>query len=206
MTTDVPSQRRRWYERAAQAVYDHLVIPFLQTHDKLNRVAWGSAIGTFVGLTPTVGIQMYLVTVLWALCRYAFRLRFNLTIAVSMVWISNPVTTVPLYYVFLKTGDLLLGVLGYEVRSLSFALFREEVAKLGAGQQLDWLHWLINATQVLWVEFGWPIVVGSLVFAVPLGLVAYPFTLLTLNRYRRYLARQQGISYEVWRDRYEVRH
>ncbi|HEX9841949.1 MAG TPA: DUF2062 domain-containing protein, partial [bacterium] len=188
MTLPAPSKRKRWYERAIQTVYDHLVVPFLQTHDKLNRVAWGAAIGMFTGLTPTVGVQMYLVTMLWALCRYVFRLRFNLTIAVSMVWITNPVTTIPIYYLFLKTGDLLLGALVYEVRTMTFAVFRAEVAQLGAGQQLDWLHWILYATQVLWVEFGWPIVMGSLVYAVPLGLLAYPFTRVTLKRYRRYLA------------------
>jgi uncharacterized protein (DUF2062 family) len=148
---------------------------------------------------------MYLVTLVWVLCRYGFRFRFNLTIAISMVWISNPVTMLPLYFLFLKTGDLMLSVLGYEVTEMTFQIFRAEVRRLGDGQSLDWLHWLLYAGQVFLVEFGWPIVLGSLVYAIPGGVVSYPFTIVTLRRYRQYLARTQGITYEDWRERYEVK-
>ncbi|HKI98714.1 MAG TPA: DUF2062 domain-containing protein [bacterium] len=204
MTDSAPSGGKHWLERLFQSVYDHLVIPYLQTHDRLSRVAWGSAIGMFVGLTPTVGIQMYIVTLIWLLCRYGFRVRFNLTIAVSMVWVSNPVTTLPLYYLFLKTGDGLMGWLGYHVTSMTFQLFTAEVRQLAAGHHVGWLRWLLYASQVFLIEFGWPIVVGSLVYAIPFAILSYPFTILTMRRYRRYLARQQGISYEDWRVRYEV--
>lgn len=205
MTPTAPRGGKRWLDWAIQKIYDHLVVPFLTTHDTLNRVAWGAAIGTFVGLTPTVGVQMYIVTLLWLLCRYGLRLRYNLTIAISMVWISNPVTMVPLYYLFLKTGDALLGLLGYPVTSLTFHVFRVEVAQMAQTPHLDWFHWLVYGVYVLLIEFGWPIVLGSLVYAIPGGLLAYPVTHHTLNRYRRYLARSQGLSYEHWRARYEVK-
>jgi uncharacterized protein len=203
MTLPAAGGRENPLKRLVRLVHAHLIEPFLETHDRLTRVAWGAAIGMFVGLTPTVGIQMYVVTLIWALCRYAFRVRFNLTIAISMVWISNPVTTLPLYYLFLKTGDALMALLGYEVTEMSFAVFRAEVHSLSAGQPVDWLHWLLYAGQVFLVEFGWPIVVGSLVWAVPGSALTYPFTTVTLGRYRRYLAETQGLSYEVWRERYE---
>lgn len=203
--TDRPRVGRRWLERLGQASYDHLVRPFLASHDRLPRVALGASVGMFVGLTPTVGIQMYIVTVVWLISRYGFRIRFNLPLAISLVWISNPVTTVPIYFVFLETGDWALGLLGYPVIDMSLEVFRQQVADLGGGGNLHFMRWLFYATEVLLIQFGWPMVVGSLFYAVPLSVLSYPLTMVGLGRYRRFLARQQGISYPEWRERYETR-
>ena len=203
--TDRPRAGRHWLERWGQVTYDHLVRPFLTTHDSLPRVALGASVGMFVGLTPTVGIQMYIVTVIWLVCRYAFRLRFNLPLAISLVWISNPVTTVPIYFGFLETGDWALGLLGYPVTDMSLEVFRQQVANLGGGENLHFFRWLLYATEVLLIRFGWPMVVGSLFYAVPLAVLSYPATMVGLGRYRRRLARQQGLTYPEWRERYEAK-
>jgi uncharacterized membrane protein len=110
-----------------------------------------------------------------------------------------------MYYLFLKTGDVLLAALGYQVVEMTFGVFREHVSALAEGENVGWVRWLINATQVLIVEFGWPMVLGSLLYAVPLGIAAHPVTLVTLRRYRRYLADAQGLTYEEWRSRYETK-
>jgi hypothetical protein len=55
------------------------------------------------------------------------------------------------------------------------------------------------------VEYGWPMVVGSLTVAVPASLASYPFTYATLHRYRRMLAESAGLSYEAWRQKYEAK-
>ena len=193
----------KWLDRLSRPVYDHLVVPFLQTHDPLPNVAWGAAIGIFVGLTPTVGVQMYIVTAIWALCRIALRFRFNLTIGVAMVWITNPITTIPFYYLFLQTGHLLLELIGREAAPISFEAFRAEVLELASGEPMGWLEWLVYATEVLVIEYGWPMLIGSLAWAIPGSLISYPFTIVSLGRYRRYLARTQGLSYEAWRERFE---
>jgi len=203
MTRGAPPGVTKWLDRLSRTVYDHLVDPFLQTHDPLPKVAWGAAIGMFVGLTPTVGVQMYIVTAIWALCRIALRFRFNLTIGVAMVWITNPVTTIPFYYLFLQTGDLLLELIGHEAVPISFAAFRAEVQELASGEPMGWLEWLVYATEVLVIEYGWPMFIGSLAWAIPGSVISYPFTIVCLGRYRRYLARVQGLSYEAWRERFE---
>lgn len=205
MTTRVPPSGRAWLERVWARIYFHLIEPFLTTHDPLPQVALGSAIGMFVGLTPTVGIQMYIVTMIWLFCRYVGRVRFNLTIAISLVWISNPVTTLPIYFLFLETGDWVLARLGYPVVAMSFEVFKAEVDALSNGASTNIVEWLFHATQVLLVEFGWPIVVGSLVYAIPFTVLAYPLTYATMKRYRRYLARSSGLSYEDWRGRFEAK-
>ena len=88
---------------------------------------------------------------------------------------------------------------------MTWAVFQAQVASLGGGEQLNWYQWLIYATEVFFIEFGWPMAVGSVVFALPTSVLAYPVTFVWLRRYRRFLARQQGISYAEWRERYEAK-
>ncbi len=198
------SRRPRFLERARQAVYDHFVLPFRQSHDPPGEVAWGASIGVFVGLTPTVGVQIYSMTVLWLLLRYVVRFRFNLTIAMATVWVTNPVTTLPLYFLFFETGDLLQTLVGQDPLGMTFATFKAELARAGADYE-GWVRWLLVAGQYVIVEFGWPLVLGSMVYAVPSAVLAYPVTYVLLRRYRRYLAASEGLSYGEWRRRYETR-
>jgi len=52
-------------------------------------------------------------------------LRFNVPIAISMVWLSNPVTMPPMYYMEYLTGNFLLGREGIEGIELSMTWFTE---------------------------------------------------------------------------------
>lgn len=61
----------------------------------------GVAIGLFIGLTPTVGIQ----TVLMLLACVFWRASFPVAFAFS--WVSNPLTMGPLYLGFHFIGELL---------------------------------------------------------------------------------------------------
>ncbi len=205
MNNAMPPRGLGWRRRLTRLLYEHLVLPFLQTYDPVHRVALGASVGVFLGLTPTVGVQMYSVTMLWVVCRLLFRVRFNMTIGWAMVWISNPVTMVPLYYVFLITGHLFQDWMGHEVIPIAYEAFSVELNRLAAGEHLEWWQWLLNAAQVLVVEFGWPMVLGSLVYAVPGSLLTYPVTALLVRKYRVRLAESQGLTYEQWRRRFEVR-
>lgn len=192
---------RQWMRRPLLLVYIRLVLPFLQTSAPLPQVAWGASVGTFVAFTPTMGVQMWIVTLLWVICRYLLRVRFNLPIAMSLVWISNPVTFIPLYYLFLVTGDWALRLQGVATLPVSFAGFRDAMRALERGAELSFLEKLWDGLAVLVVEFGWPLLVGSLLWAAVLSAASYPITVFVLRRYRAFLARQQGMSYEAWRRR-----
>ena len=69
----------------------------------LNRhsAAGGVAIGLFLAFIPVPG-QMLLAALL------AIYLRVNLPLAVVFVWVSNPVTIPPLFYLSYKTGAFIL--------------------------------------------------------------------------------------------------
>jgi uncharacterized protein (DUF2062 family) len=68
--------------------------------DPPQRVALGLALGIFVGFLPIMGIQMAVVSV------FALPLRANLKAAIAGVWISNPITFIPLYYASYSFGLL----------------------------------------------------------------------------------------------------
>lgn len=71
----------------------------------LNRrsIAFGLAIGLFVGFMP-IPFQMVVSAAL------AILVRVNLPIAIMAVWITNPVTMGPLYYMCYEVGALLLDI------------------------------------------------------------------------------------------------
>ena len=70
----------------------------------INRhtVSKGMMVGLFIAFIP-MPMQMLAVIVLQPL------LRFNLPLAVALVWITNPVTMPFIYYVEYMTGSFLLG-------------------------------------------------------------------------------------------------
>ena len=124
----------------------------------LNRrsVANAVAVGLFVMYLPPLGHT-------FAAAALAIRLRVNLPIAVTLVWISNPLTMPAMYYFAYRLGCWALGLQpgGFE-----------------AAFWLDWHHWL---------DVLEPLLVGCLVCATTCSIIGY-LTIQILWRWR--LARQ----------------
>ena len=88
----------------------------------LNRrsVAGAVALGLFIGFMPILG-QMFVAAAL------AIVLRVNLPVSVMGVWISNPVTTVPLYFFSYKVGAWVLQLpVEHHTFTLSWQWFTHE--------------------------------------------------------------------------------
>ncbi|TNF45059.1 MAG: DUF2062 domain-containing protein [Epsilonproteobacteria bacterium] len=86
----------------------------------VNRrmITRGVAVGLFWGFIP-MPMQMLAV-----MATTPF-LRFNVPIAISMVWLSNPITMPPMYYMEYLTGNFLLGREGIEDIELTMSWFTE---------------------------------------------------------------------------------
>jgi len=86
----------------------------------VNRrsVTRGVWIGLFWGFIP---MPMQMVAVV--LSTFAFR--FNIPIAIAMVWLSNPITMPPMYYMEYLTGNFLLGQEGLDDIELTMEWFTE---------------------------------------------------------------------------------
>jgi uncharacterized protein len=92
----------------------------------LNRhsAAGGVAIGLFLAFLPIPG-QMLLAALL------AIYFRVNLPLAVVFVWLSNPITIPPLFYLSYKTGALMLQEPAKElIFQLSFEWFSEIIVDI----------------------------------------------------------------------------
>lgn len=66
--------------------------------------ARGVALGLFVGMTPTMGIQMYIAVPLSIL------FKANPILAALLVWITNPVTFIPIYAFNFMVGATILAI------------------------------------------------------------------------------------------------
>jgi uncharacterized protein (DUF2062 family) len=86
----------------------------------VNRrmITRGVAVGLFWGFIP-MPMQMLAVMATTPL------IRFNVPIAISMVWLSNPITMPPMYYMEYLTGNFLLGREGLDNIELTMAWFTE---------------------------------------------------------------------------------
>lgn len=86
----------------------------------VNRrmITRGVAVGLFWGFIP---MPMQMLAVMATTPFF----RFNVPIAISMVWLSNPFTMPPMYYMEYLTGNFILGREGLEDIELSMAWFTE---------------------------------------------------------------------------------
>ena len=108
-----------------------------------RRSASGAfAVGLFIMYLPPLG-QMFMAAAA------AITLRVNLPIAVSLVWVSNPITIPPMFYLAYVIGAALLG---RQIRTFEPAFW------------LDWHNWLGV------VE---PVLLGSLICATFCSVAGY---------------------------------
>jgi len=88
----------------------------------LNRrsIAFGLALGLFVGFMPILG-QMFVAAAL------AIVARVNLPIAVMAVWITNPITMGPIYFIAYQMGAAMLALpVGEHAFTMSWEWFTHE--------------------------------------------------------------------------------
>ena len=94
--------RARW-RLYAKRVRQFVLHNVLHADDPPHRLALGVAIGVWVTFTPTIGVQMALVVGL------SWLLGGNKVAGLPVVWVSNPVTFVPIYWPSYWLGATLLG-------------------------------------------------------------------------------------------------
>ncbi|MBW2018722.1 MAG: DUF2062 domain-containing protein [Deltaproteobacteria bacterium] len=98
-TSEPPNPPPGRIRRFARYFYDR----FLRLHGSPEQVAWGAAVGFFVAMTPTMGIQTLLAVPIAAF------FRVNKVAAAATVWLTNPVTAPFIYGFNYMAGAKLLG-------------------------------------------------------------------------------------------------
>ncbi len=150
--------------------YKKLIRPIFTIRSSPHSIALGLAFGLFIALTPTVGFQMILVVVIGTL------IKANRIIALVVVWISNPLTFIPMYYGYYSLGGWILGVelWAFDNFSLKFNEF------LTTGED----HGYSTMAREFGSEIFYPLWVGSLIIAIVAAIPTYPLTRYALRRAR----------------------
>ena len=158
-----------------------LIVPVLRTRHAPEYTARGVFVGIAFGLTPTVGLQIGIVMVLWSIVRSMLpRWNFNLIVALAWVWLSNIFTMVPLYFGFLVTGRMMMG---HSESLPSYDTFAKELTS-SFEVEADGLSGLWQQTVNLFDLFGTPMLVGCIPWALIGGWVGYVWTAKYLRRRR----------------------
>lgn len=137
--------------------------------DSPHAIALGVAIGIFIGLTPSVGVQTIMVLAIVVLTRRFFY--FNASAAMASTYVSNPITMLPMYYFWYHLGARFLPSYDGNIRFDELLVFE------------SWGEWWTNM-YALAAQVGVPMLLGALLTA-PIGAVlAYFATYFFLKKYR----------------------
>ncbi len=138
-------------------------LKFLRLQEDPKKVAWGMALGVFIGFTPTVPFHTAMAVAL------ALSFRVSLLAAYIGIWIMNPLTMAPMYIAAYKVGQFVL----YKGKPLVFP----ETYNFHALMHLLW-------------RGGLALQVGGLIIAIPPAIIAYFLTLWAMQRHRRQRGRK----------------
>ena len=103
-------------------LFRYVYLRFLRLRGTAEEVARGMALGVFIGMTPTMGVQMPIALFV------AMLLKENKLAAILGVWISNPATAIPIYTFNFQLGKYILGTPALTMPNFSSL---QEVMQLG---------------------------------------------------------------------------
>ncbi len=137
------------------------------------RIALGMALGIFIGLLPIMGIQMAVVSM------FAIPMRANLKAAIAGVWISNPITFIPMYY-----GCYRFGLLFVPSTKISWERFSGVMTDASAW---NWSEVTESVMRLLAIggEILVPLWTGSAILGTFFGVLTYIVTFRFVVNYRK---------------------
>lgn len=144
-----------------------LLRKILMLDDTPHSVALGTTIGMFIGMTPTVGIQMIIVLIIAFLTRPFFR--FNKIAAVLTVYVTNPLTIIPIYWFNYKVGTWFVP---------SDVTYEDFVAIVQFDNHGNWSERAL----LLITDLGAPLLIGCLLVALVSSVLTYPIMRWLLHR------------------------
>lgn len=173
---------RRLAARFRRVILYRLIMPVLRAKTPPEYTARSVLFGLIVAMTPTVGVQMAVVFMIWLPIHYLRpQWDFNVIVAMAWTWVTNIFTLAPIYYVFLVTGRIMLGAEGGLTGYDEFAAMLKKSLAADAGiVESLWIY-----TIDLFRVFGIPMFVGSVPWAALSAWLGYRWSLRLVNRFRR---------------------
>ncbi len=150
----------------------------LQLEDTPESIAWGASLGMFVAWTPTVGIQMIIIGVINTL------FRVNRLAGIVMVYISNPLTLLPIYYLDYVVGAFLIG----KGDTISREQFSQIIPATSDGVFDYFVRFFTGLLELGW-DVALPTLLGGAVIGLVLAIPTYPLTKRFIERERAFVAK-----------------
>ena len=139
---------------------------FIKIRGEPRKIALGFALGLFVGMSPTMGIQMVIAVFLASLFKW------NKISAAMGVWITNPVTAPFIYGLTYVTGAKLLGITRTYSPNSDF--------------NLDMIHKILQKAPGIF----WALIIGGIILGLPLAVAGYYFSYAAVTRYQEEVKRK----------------
>ena len=160
-----------WYDVKGQYLY--IWRRLLCLNDSPHGIALGLALGIFIGFLPLMGIQMAVVLFVALPFRKANRVS-----AVAGVWISNPITVIPLYALIYWVGTFFYR----KSAVLSYPVFEENIMGV---LELDGFIDKTAAFLSIGADIFIPMCVGGCFLGIIMGSIVYFITRKLIIYYRR---------------------
>ncbi len=147
--------------RQPQNTFRRLYERFVRIRGRPREIALGFALGLFIGLTPTMGIQMPIAVF------FAAIFKWSKISAAFGVWITNPITAPFIYAATYFVGANLLGL--------------ETALSLPAELNWDLVRDMLgNAPVILGA-----LTVGGILLGLPLAVLGYYLAFAAVNQYQQ---------------------
>jgi uncharacterized protein (DUF2062 family) len=176
----VPRRTRSRIERLQRLIRYRLIIPVFRSPHPPEYTARGVANGVFWGVTPFMGLQTLFMLLTWAVLKRLFARDSSIVQALIWAWVNNPITMVPMYYVFYVCGLWLMGT------SASLGGYDTFVALWDDSAHAPNLFARIT---LLARQIGLALTIGCIPFAIVLSWIAYSWALMAVRARRRRIRR-----------------
>ena len=154
----------------------------LQLEGSSHSIALGTAIGLFVAMTPTVGLQMIIILII------SLVIPANRLAGFIMVYVSNPLTMIPIYWL-----DYWVGLKCLAQQGLTRSNFEQRwLEAQGKASEVGWYEGTLELLRSIGNDVLGPLFLGGAVVGLLCALPAYPVTLRLVQQYRDH--RKQGTA------------
>lgn len=173
--------QRRWRRLIVHSI--------LHADDSPHAIAMGVGTATFIAFLPLVGLQTVIAVAI------AAAIRANKAVCIPIVWITNPITMVPIYGSCLMVGGLVTGKGSTESQQATLKSLTEYE---GAGRFLEMEFWrdLLN----VFLSFGVDLWVGCILVGTVFGVLGYFLSRWGLSTYRE-RRRRRKLKRDLFRAR-----
>lgn len=165
-----------------------LVVPMMRSRHSPEHTARGVMVGLICACAPSPVGQMGFAFAVWVVARRWFKWEFSLIQGLAWTWATNVFTSLPCFYVFFLTGQILLGrwdeLGGYG----SFI----QVFSAAVSGEASFLESIKTVGKVVVLDWGLAMWVGAVPWAAFLGWIGYRLALRFVIAYRAARARRMA--------------